>query len=110
MKVSCPNCQRVLQAPDEWGGRTVKCPSCKKPIALPKGDAPEDLGIEFGSLESLEGGGEAVISDRRGKPMKMKEAQAAAVVAQQNGPPVPLGDPLVRACPKCGQKVRTEDV
>ncbi len=108
MKVSCPNCQRVLQAPDDWAGRTVKCPSCKKPITLPHSDAHHDLGFDLGSLDAIENAGEAVISDRKGKPMSLKEAMAASVAQQPDAPAE--SDPRIRSCPKCGQKVRSDDV
>ncbi len=36
MKVTCPKCSKVVQAPDEWAGRKVKCPGCKDMIKLPE--------------------------------------------------------------------------
>lgn len=108
MKVSCPNCQRVLQAPDEWGGRTVKCPGCKKPINLPKSDAHDDLGYDLNSLDALEHQGEALVRDAKVKPLSHKEAMAAkSKAAEEAGEPV--ADPRIRVCPKCGLKVRSDD-
>lgn len=39
MKVACPNCQHALKVPDDWAGRTAKCPHCKAPFVVP-GEAP----------------------------------------------------------------------
>ena len=33
--ISCPSCQRRLQARDEHAGKTLKCPACKASIAVP---------------------------------------------------------------------------
>jgi DNA-directed RNA polymerase subunit M/transcription elongation factor TFIIS len=113
MKVSCPNCKKVLQAPDKWSGRKVKCPACRQPISLPRNvpaGADADAGFDFGSLESIENAGEAVVFERRAKPMTLAEAQAAAAVTsdeQNNGA---KADPCIRTCPKCGQKVRSDDL
>lgn len=38
MKVSCPNCKQVLKVPDDWAGRTARCPHCKGPFSVPAGD------------------------------------------------------------------------
>lgn len=35
MKVACPSCRQALKVPDEWGGRTAKCPHCKHPFVVP---------------------------------------------------------------------------
>ncbi len=106
MKVRCPNCGKVLRAPDEWAGRKAKCPGCKRPVPLPEdgSSSPDDgLGFDLGTLDSIESAGEAVVHERRAKPMTLKEAQAAAE-------PAPAAtDPLIRSCPHCGQKVRVAD-
>lgn len=115
MKVSCPNCSKVLQAPDEWAGRKVKCPKCKSPITLPAGDPTggrSDIGFDLGSLEAIESAGQPVmVEQKKRKPMTMKEAQAAEAAAkagQEVGPT--KADPTLRICPKCHQKARSEDL
>lgn len=35
IQFSCPNCQKVLKAPDEKAGVTVRCPQCKQPLSVP---------------------------------------------------------------------------
>jgi len=112
MKVSCPNCKKVLQAPDKWAGRKVKCPACKKPIALPEAaDEQDDLDFDLGSLGSIEDAGEAVVHERKGKPMSLKQAQAEhKAKAVEEAGHAPASDPRIRTCPKCGQKSRHDDV
>lgn len=111
MKVTCPKCSKVVQAPDEWAGRKVKCPGCKDMIKLPAsqdGSATEDLGFDIGSFGALEGG-EVLVREQKGKPLTLKEAQklAAQTVLEQTSPAP--GDPTIRICPKCRQKVRCVD-
>src|SRR5882724_3691719 len=38
--VSCPECRRDLQVPDELLGRSVQCPDCKHPFVAQSPDAP----------------------------------------------------------------------
>lgn len=109
MKVSCPNCKKVLQAPDDWAGRKVKCPGCKGVIALPAASKePASIGpaLDLDSLENLEDAGE-VLYRQKGKRMTLAEAQAAGAGVEA-GPS--RSDPTIRTCPKCGKKVKSEDI
>jgi len=111
MKVTCPKCRKVVQAPDEWAGRKVKCPGCKDMIKLPlsaDGSSAEDLNFDLGRLGSLEAGGEILVREHKGKPLSLKEAQQMAAQVADRPPPEPT-DPTIRICPKCGQKVRCLD-
>lgn len=111
MKVNCPKCKKVFSAPREWAGRKVKCPGCKEPVSLPRANDDEsDLGFDFGSLETVEEVGETIVRER-GKPLTLKEAQAAAAAArkEQAGPADPV-DPTIRICPGCGEKVRSAEL
>jgi phage FluMu protein Com len=112
MKVSCPNCQKVLQAPDDWAGRKVKCPGCKGVIALPapsKNPAAPSHGLDLGSLGAIEDAGQVVYAERKRKRMTLAEAQAAQSddIAGGKAPPI---DPTIRTCPGCGQKVKSDDI
>ncbi|HSW46903.1 MAG TPA: hypothetical protein VLM89_15180 [Phycisphaerae bacterium] len=112
MKVTCPKCRKVVQAPDEWAGRKVKCPGCKDLIKLPEsvdGSTADDLNFDFRSLGSLESVGETMIRERKGKPLSLKEAQKlTAEAAAENAEPLPA-DPAIRICPKCRHRVRCAD-
>jgi hypothetical protein len=35
IRVECPKCKQTLEAPDELGGRTAICPSCRTKMQLP---------------------------------------------------------------------------
>src|SRR5215470_8334738 len=37
IRVDCPKCKQTLEAPDELGGRTAICPSCRTKMQLPPG-------------------------------------------------------------------------
>lgn len=45
IELSCPQCQKLIRAPDNAGGRRGKCPYCKKSIYIP---IPADEGEEIG--------------------------------------------------------------
>jgi len=112
MKVSCPNCNKVLQAPDEWAGKTVKCPGCKQSINLPAiEEEADDRAFDLSSLEAIESHGQVVSAEpgKRRKPMTLKEAQAAAA-QQASGEQTESVDPQMRRCSRCGQTVRVEDL
>jgi len=40
IRVSCPNCQTVLNAPDAAAGKKGRCPKCKKTLAIPAAGGP----------------------------------------------------------------------
>lgn len=110
MKVTCPNCKKVLDAPPEWAGKRVRCPGCRKPIKLPApetGPSKEDLGFDLDSLATMESNGHVVVRDRTRKPMTLKEAQAATVQTVERKV---NADPTVRFCPQCAKVIRCEDV
>lgn len=113
MKVSCPNCKKVLQAPDNWAGQKVKCPACKRPIALPTTPTDDDgldLDFDLGSLTELEDAGE-VVARRRGRKLRLKDAEAAVKAQAADEPEEPVArDPHIRVCPQCGMKARHEDI
>ncbi len=108
MKVRCSNCQKTISAPDEWSGRKVKCPQCKQPVLLSRGDA--DVDFDLGSLGAIETAGQALVVERKGKPMTLREAQAAAAATASTQPRPAQADPTIRACPQCGRKVRVVDL
>jgi len=36
MKVACPSCSRPLNLPDQFAGKTSKCPACQKSFTVPE--------------------------------------------------------------------------
>jgi hypothetical protein len=109
MKVTCSKCRKVFSAPDEWAGKRVKCPGCKQPLALSGGDgasSSKDVGFDLGSLGEIEVEGQALVFERKGKPLTLKEAKAAAATQTQPS----KSDPTIRTCPQCGLRVRVTDL
>lgn len=43
IRVGCPKCTAVLNAPDAAAGKTVTCPKCAAPMQLPQPDAEFDV-------------------------------------------------------------------
>jgi len=38
---SCPNCNQVLEAPDDMAGEVVECPGCQQQMTVPQPPEPE---------------------------------------------------------------------
>jgi len=113
MKVDCSKCKKTINAPDEWAGKRIKCPRCKNSIKLPSTSdesLPDDLSFDFGSLLSVESGGEPVIRDEKRKPLTLKEAQELAAAAHTEQEEKISEDPTIRVCPRCGQHVKSLDI
>jgi len=70
-----------------------------------------DLGFDLGSLEVVEEIGEAIVRERKTKPLTLKEAQALAAATGGNGnDKAAKSDPTLRTCPGCGEKVRSPEL
>jgi hypothetical protein len=39
IRVKCPSCQQTLKAEERHAGRTVRCPACRAPVAIPSLEA-----------------------------------------------------------------------
>ena len=92
MKVICPTCSRPLTLPDQFAGRTTKCPACQSaftvpgeatPVAKPAAAEPETQGYS------------APKSDPMSLASLMEEQDT------QNKPPDPTA---IAVCPGCGAK------
>ena len=44
VKVRCPTCEKVLNAPDSARGKAVKCPECETKVKIPAGDSSSGTG------------------------------------------------------------------
>lgn len=111
MKARCPECRKSFKAPDEWAGKRVRCPACKKAITLPDTRENDNLGLDLASLGRIETAGEVVEFERPRRALTLREAQAAAAVAERAPREVPTRrDPHLRMCPRCGQEVRVADI
>ncbi len=125
MKVSCPSCKQALKVPDDWAGRTARCPHCKSPFsvpgqaaAAPKPAAPAADPEEPGAvnLQALAGlvpeeqasgpAPDAPPGQRRGwfkpKAPKQEGKKHPQVIKGADGK-------MYRVCPDCGHRVKTDD-
>lgn len=113
VRVRCPQCEKVVNAPDAARGKAVKCPECEARIPVPAA-------------------GEAAPAPTKGAPTKSAEGRSTAKPAASSKP-APKGSPAksksagddddflakldlsrsedqnTKVCPKCGQEVQEED-
>lgn len=133
MKVACPTCKQILKVPDDWAGRTARCPHCKSPFSVPgqaaaapvagksaAGEppaAPEEPGaVNLQALAGLVPEERASAPDpdaplpgrKRGGWFKSKAPKEEA----RKHPQVVKGadGKTYRVCPDCGHRVRTDDL
>lgn len=93
VKVRCPECEKVLNAPDRARGKAIKCPACGSAVRVPAGTAS------------------AGAKPAARKPVK----KVAAPPPSSSGMIVNLDldkieDTETRICPKCGKDVDPEDL
>jgi phage FluMu protein Com len=87
VKVRCKSCEKVLNAPDKYRGKAIKCPQCKSVVRIPA----------------------------TAKAKKPKAAAGEQADLGQTGflDGLNLGDAVdrsVRVCPKCGTEVDAEEI
>lgn len=76
MRVTCLNCKRTIDAPQKFYGRIVKCPSCAKPLQIPKVEvavAPPRISTEKGPDPSERKEWHAVIDGVQSGPHSLSE-------------------------------------
>lgn len=87
VKVRCPQCSKVLNAPDAARGKGVKCPGCGSKVSVPAGDAT-----------SSKSGAAAPKTKTKAKASK-SASDADFLAALDIGG---VEDENIRLCPKCG--------
>jgi ribosomal protein L40E len=89
VKVRCPGCDKLLNAPDAARGKSIKCPGCETKIRVPAGEGNEG------------GGGRAVA--RAGTKKKPASQDSMEILA--NLDLSSAVDTSVSMCPKCGADI-----
>ncbi len=92
IELHCPQCQKLIRAPDEAGGRRGKCPFCKNNVFIPRPpDETEEIGLAPIDEEEERRAEEArreslrfVAAVDKAKDSKLLAGEAASSV---NGPP-----------------------
>jgi uncharacterized RDD family membrane protein YckC/Zn finger protein HypA/HybF involved in hydrogenase expression len=96
VKVKCPKCSKVLNAPEAARGKAVKCPECESKVPVPAGD-----GSAGGSKSAAKPGVKSAAAKPSGKPApRQKTAEDDDFLSGLD-----LGDVEdreTRVCPKCG--------
>ncbi len=92
VKVRCPNCERVMNAPEAARGKAVKCPGCQGKVPVPAADAePAARPASKGASKS----GKVAVQK---KPADSEEILAGLDFSQAE-------DTEIRVCPKCGAMI-----
>lgn len=87
VKVRCPGCDKVLNAPDAARGKAIKCPGCETKIRVPVGDGEE-------------AGGRTAV-----KTATKKKAGQDSMEFLANVDLSKAADTSVNMCPKCGADI-----
>jgi ribosomal protein L40E len=95
VKVRCPTCEKVLNAPDAARGKAIKCPGCETKVKVPVGDTPA-------------GDGKSLVRKAGGKTpsKKVDDPDSSEFLARLD-----LGnvaDTNQAMCPKCGAEIPEE--
>ncbi len=102
VKVRCPGCEKVLNAPDAARGKAVRCPECQAKVPVPAD------GVGAGGVGARKSAS-AEESAARKKPAKRKASAEDDDFFKQ----LDLSkaeDHSIRLCHKCGRKLQEEDV
>lgn len=92
VKVRCPECEKVLNAPDRARGKAIKCPDCGKAVRVP------------------------VAKPTNAKPAQTNPAKKVSAPPPSSSMMIAnldlerIEDRETRICPKCGVEVEAEDI
>lgn len=112
VKVRCPECSKVLAAPDAARGKAIRCPDCQTKIPVPAGEqAPASSGKSPTSKPPAASTGKVPTQKSRGTPAVPK----AKVDLTSDNFLAALDlrhaeDRSGRICAKCGQPVGEDDL
>lgn len=117
VRVRCPQCEKVVNAPDAARGKAVKCPECESRIPVPAGDA------EPGAAKPSRPARPAEKAEARPKSSKSESTKSSTKPAAVKKKPVDDDDDFLakldlkraedrnaKVCPKCGHEVDEEDI
>ena len=89
IKFACPQCQQSIEAPPEYAGLQINCPSCQTPLVVPAAsDAPAPHGPRLSKAPSAahtSPSAAAAASFYASKPAKKKKSKSALIVGLSLG-------------------------
>ena len=95
VKVRCPTCEKVLNAPDAARGKAIKCPGCDTKVKVPVGDTPAG-----------DGKSSARKSSGKSPSKKVDDPDSSEFLARLDLDNV--ADTNQAMCPKCGAEIPEE--
>ncbi len=95
VKVRCPTCEKVLNAPDAARGKAIKCPGCETKVKVPAGEAPVS-----------EGKSAARKSSGKTPKKKIVDPDSSEFLARLDLDNI--ADTNQSMCPKCGAEIPEE--
>jgi uncharacterized RDD family membrane protein YckC/DNA-directed RNA polymerase subunit M/transcription elongation factor TFIIS len=103
VKVKCPKCAKVLNAPEAARGKAVKCPGCESKVPV-----PAEAVAASGSLTAAK----PAAKSSAGKPAARPAPKSTTADDDDFLSGLDLGsveDTATRVCPKCGQPLMEEE-
>ncbi len=94
VKVRCPTCDKVLNAPDAARGKAIKCPGCETKVKVPAGDSP------VGNSPASQGKSTPRKSSGKVPAKKVEDPDSGEFLARLDLDDV--ADSSQAMCPKCG--------
>ncbi|MCA9115147.1 MAG: RDD family protein [Planctomycetaceae bacterium] len=94
VKVRCPQCRKVMAAPDKARGKAIRCTECKTPVRVPAGDSKEKPTRSKSASGSSSRRKAAVDEDDLFGSLDLRMAE----------------DRSIRMCPGCGTQVDEENI
>jgi Zn finger protein HypA/HybF involved in hydrogenase expression len=92
VKVRCPECEKVLNAPDRARGKAIKCPACGSAVRVPVGSSS----------------GANPATRKPAKKVSAPPPSSSGMIVNLDLDKIE--DVETRICPKCGKEVDAEDV
>jgi len=74
IELHCPQCQKLIRAPDDAGGRNGKCPYCKASVYIPLPKTSDDEEIRIAPIDPEE--------ERRERELRRETIRYVAAVEQ----------------------------
>jgi hypothetical protein len=114
VRVQCPQCDKVVNAPEAARGKAVKCPQCEARIKVPASD--EEAAKPARSSKTAEKPSEKVpAKSKSSKPEAKKPGAAKKPDSGESNFFAKLDldraeDRHAKVCPKCGAEVDEDDV
>src|SRR5262249_54863079 len=62
IRFTCPHCERRLRVAASAGGKRVRCPECRKAVAVPQESEPEEFDVDYRGYVTYKAAREELVS------------------------------------------------